>query len=266
MSLKNYIKTLNWRSRVFFLVLLLLFAYLLSLSLGPQQKLMELHSYALADSVYANKYKKAWNNSELSDLVRRNTYLNALVELSEKDSIHLVADLVDSTLSLYISGVKIHEAPLSRIEQDRMFRKVSTFDYMKVFSSPLDVKEQVATIVKEPVVVREAPKDTLEASLNAWKPDTLIQKPAFARFRLQHSIDLIVEQEQVSVSREKWTRFAFHVSLGVKNTAKSLARFFTFRKQDYSAEIKVYTSAEDLRAIYRALPEKSSIVLNLRYE
>ncbi len=100
-------------------------------------------------------------------------------KLSEKDSIQLIVNLRDSIIGLSIKGVIIHKTQINNYKVDPLLNKLPVLEYVKLFSEPLQVKSQYATIVKEPIVVRNAPKDTAEATLNAYEPDTLIQNPAF---------------------------------------------------------------------------------------
>ena len=91
--------------------------------------------------------------------------------------------------------------------------------------------------MKEPVVVRHAPKDTLEAALNAWQPDTLIQNPAFAMLSLHHGINLIFEQEDNPTFKDKWKKFGFYNRLRIRSSIQAIYNFVRLKKQDYHPDI-----------------------------
>jgi hypothetical protein len=117
--------------------------------------------------------------------------------------------------------------------------------------------------VKEPVVVRQAPKDTLEAVQNAWKPDTLIQNTAFLLLKLDHDIDLIFEQEEIISLHDKWQRFIFFNNQRLRYIIDAISGFIRFKKQEYHPGIYIQLPADELRAIYRALPVNAQISLSI---
>ena len=237
-----------------------LFIWLINLALAPIHKMNELRAMVETDTLYLEKYGRIQGHAELESLLAGQAYREALLELAGKDSIHLVVNLSDSTVNLYIKGVMLHQSKATHIECSRLIERMPALQQAKVFSSPLPVRSQYATIVKEPVVIRHAPKDTLEAALNAWEPDTLIQNPAFLALDLEHGFQIRFEQDLNTGFRDKSTRLAFYSRLRLERTAESLSRLVRFRKQDYHAVVTLELDKDDLRAIYRALPEKAFLV------
>ncbi|MBC8321074.1 MAG: hypothetical protein H8E34_10155 [Bacteroidetes bacterium] len=249
--------------RILYPSLFVVFVFLMSVALSPLYKLKEFEKLVKNDSLFIAKYDKNWSHSEFSEMVKEKTYKEALLKLAGKDSVQLAINLADSTVCLYINGVKIHKTVIKLFEQAKLLKKIPTMQYVKIFSQPLNISSQFATIVKEPVVIRQAPKDTIEAALNAWEPDTLLQNPAFLLLRLEHGIDLVFEQESNPVFYDKWIKFRFFNELWANKTLNALFCFFTFKKQEYYPVITIKIPANELRAIYRALPQNAFVVLKI---
>lgn len=259
----NSLQNLSLAMRILYPSFFIVFLFLMSISLSPLHKLNEFEKLVANDSLFIAKYDNIWNYSGFTEMVKEKTYIEAMLKLAENDSIQLVLNLADSTACLFIKGVKIHQSPIKQFKQDKLLEKLTNMEYAKVFSQPLNIKSQVATIVKEPIVVRQAPKDAIEAALNAGVPDTLIQNPAFFLLRIEHGIDLIFEQESSPAFHDKWIKFMFYKDLWANKTLKALTCFFTFKKQECHPTITIKTPASDLRAIYRALPQNAYVIMNI---
>jgi len=256
-------KRLSWKTRVLYLFFTLFFIFLLTVAIAPLHKMQEYENLVHSDSLFLEKYDDIYNQPDLKLLIKERSYKEALLKLSESDSIQLVINLSDSTVKLSIKGVVIHQSKVGSFDRDKIFEKMPLIQQLKLFSLPLAVHSQHATIVKEPVVVRHAPKDTLEAALNAWQPDTLIQNPAFTIFSLDYGINLILEQEDNPSFRDRWTRFNFYNSLRIRSSFRAISKFARLKKQDYHPDITIKMPVDDLRAIYRALPNQAFVVINI---
>jgi len=243
--------------------LTLLFIFLINIAFAPFHKMREFESHVKTDSLFLRNYDSIYCYPEMRMLVKEKAFKEALLKLAQSDSIQLVINLSDSTVNLSIKGVVIHRTKTGSFEKDRIFNEIPLIQQVKVFSQPLRVQSQYATIVKEPVVVRIAPKDTLEAALNAWQPDTLIQNPAFLILSAEYGINIIFEQEDNRTMQDKWKRFGFYNRLRIRSSIQSISSSVRFRKQDYHPTITIKMPADDLRAIYRALPQNTLIVINI---
>ena len=237
--------------------------FMISVALAPLHLMKEFESRVNSDSLLLDRYGAFQNRPDLKLLMKEKAFKESLLKLAENDSIQLVINLSDSTVSLSIRGVIIHQTKAKTVKSDRILENMPALQQVKLFSQALAVQDQFATIVKEPVVVRHAPKDTLEAVLNAWQPDTLIQNPAFLLLSAEHGINIILEQDNNPSFQDKWTRFIFYQQFRTRNTGRALSNFVRFRKQEYHPLIKAELPADDLRAIYRALPEKTLIALTM---
>ena len=262
-KLSGYFQNTGLAVRIIYIFLCVIFVFLISIAIAPVQKLNEFENMVNSDSLFTANYDNNWNNSEFYDMVKCKTYKEAMLKLSEKDSIQLSVNLADSTINLYINGVNIHKTYTKYFEQDYLLHELSNIQSVKVFSQPLKICSQNATIRKEPIVVRQAPKDTIEASLNATEPITLTQNPAFILLRLEHGIDLFIEQDSNPDFNDSWVKFRYYAEFNTAKILNSLVHFVAFQKQEYYPTICIKIPANDLQAIYRALPENAFVVISL---
>lgn len=260
-NIRNIFRKMNWKNGLFSFLALLLFLFLIQVAISPLQKMKEYNQLAVSDSLFMAGYDSAFDDPELKSLVKDRTYKTALLQLSESDSIQLAINLYDSTANLFINGVLIHRTSIPSFKTDRLLKGMPLKQQIRLLSRPLPVHAQYATIVKEPIVVRHAPKDTLEAALNAWQPDTLIQNPAYCMLSLDFGIRLVLEQEDNPRFRDSWVRFVFYSRLKGEDSLRALVHFLSFRKQEYHPCISIKMPVNDLRAIYRALPGQAYVVL-----
>jgi hypothetical protein len=253
----------KWTRYLYLSLGLLIFVWLVCIAIAPLNKVKQIQALVNADSEFANNIDSVYFDYEIAGLVKEKTYKEALLILSKNDSIHLVVNLSDSTIHLSIKGVVIHQTKINEFAKDKFFDKLSLHQEIKLFSQPLLLQNHYATIVKEPIVVRHAPKDTLEAATTAWEPDTLIQKPAFASLVFEHNIQLILEQDDNKTFYDKTVKLGFYKHLGVENIKLSVAQFFSLKNQAYRPTIKIKLPADELRAVYRALPTNTLVVVKL---
>lgn len=255
-------RKMHWNKYIIVPVVVVLFIFSVNIAISPRYKIRELENLAMSDTSILVKTDSIYNHPSIVTLQKEKAYKEALFNLSEKDSIQMVVNLSDSTVNLSIHGVTIHQTKVRTFKKDKLFGVLSFPGQMYLFSRPFQVNAQYATIVKEPIVVRHAPKDTLEAAVNVWQPDTLIQNPAYLILTLPHNIDLIFEQDNNPTFRDKWKKFDFYNRLRWQKTVNAISNFANLRKQDYHPTITIQMPVDDLRAIYRALPNQAYVVIN----
>lgn len=240
---------------------LLVLVYLFGMGLSPIHKKNLLNCMTKSDSVFMSTYDSLYNIPELVPLSRQVTYKKALLHMSADDSINLVANLYDSVLHLTINGVIIHTTRIGSFNIDPLLLHLSNKTYHKIFSQPLRIIEESATIVKEPIVIRQAPKDPEDAVINAYLPDTLIQNPAFLRMKLDNNFYLVFKQEVNASGDDKMAAFIFGAKYLMPRLKESIKAFFSFKKQAYYPTISIKVPVDDLREIYRALPTNARVVI-----
>ena len=243
-----------FRYAIFFIALFVFFTTLVSTAI----RINEINRLVQADSLFVQSYDSSFNDPELSSLLKERTYKQALIKLSENDSIQLIVNLQDSIVALSIKGVIIHETKVEHFDIDHFFERLPQMSYARLFSYPLSVNSQYATIVKEPIVVRNAPKDTLEAALNAYEPDTLMQKPAFLQLKAEYGIHVLFQQETNPTLNDKISCLWFRIKI----LGSEVLDLIVLKKPSYNSKIIIKIPNDELRSIYRALPTNTFLVLS----
>lgn len=203
------------------------------------------------------------SHEDFSIISREIAFKKSLMEASKSDSIYMVIDLGDSSLQLHIKGVPIHYTKMSQVAIDSWLTEMPTAYFNYLYANPMTITLERSTIVKEPVVVREAPKNPEEAAVNAYQPDTLIQNPAFVEFELSQNLLLILEQYPDVYEIDTKARKQFSRDRMSRNLSNKLSSVTHLKIPHYQPQIKMSLPVKDLRAIYRALPKNVSIILHL---
>jgi hypothetical protein len=196
-----------------------------------------------------------FKNTKEYELVKQKALLEAQLELSNSDSIALIIDLVDSLAFLQIKGVTIYQAKITKYFYSSALKSMSMPAYYKLFSNPLTVYEQKSTVVKEPIVVKIAPKDTIEAAKAEVIPDSVVNQSAVLEFKINQDILVVIsnhEEDEGSYLKHKFFWSYQFLEQLMKN-----------KKVAYQPTIKIIIPNTDIVVIYRALPWKSRIAIRL---
>jgi len=262
-DIAHVIRKIRWTTVLLIGSGIVLLVFFSSIALAPGNRSREFQEMVNADSLFTQSFDSLHFHPEMQALIKEKAYKESLLKLSQSDSIQLVIDLTDSIVGLSIKGVSIHQTRIREFSKDKFLERLPLMHEIKLLSEPLQVRHIYATIVKEPVVVRHAPKDTLEAAMNAWQPDTLIQNPAFVSFLTEYGLQIILEQDQNDHFRDHWKKSVFYSHLSARRTIRATENFLTFSAQEYQPLITVKMPVDALRAVYRALPDNTLIVLRL---
>lgn len=249
------------RKVIFILISIIVLFYVIMVSIAPVRKLSELKKEVYADSVFYSKNSASLKYSDIFILNKTKALNEAKLELAQKDTFGLVVNLTDSTMSLMLKGVKIHSAKIYSYEKDRFFRDMDPLVYIKLFSKPLRTQAEFSTIVKEPIVVKKAPKDTIEAVNNAYMPDTLIQNPAYLKLELEKGFNLIMVQNEFTTPEAKKVERQFKADIQKRKTGDIVQNFTNMKQASYTPNLVLYLDADEMRSAYRAIPEDALVIL-----
>ena len=248
--------------QILFILSLLLLILWITASAGSVFKTKkDLTFIALSDSVELIKRADFVADTVSARLLKTVGFKKALLEMSTTDSIGLIVNLPDSLVQLSLKGVIIHSSKTTFLKSDPLLNRLDPLVQYLLFSQPLKVNRHFATIIKEPVVVRKAPKDTTEARLNAWKPDTLIQKPAFLELEIQSGIRIVFSQNEKNTLKNWFVENLFHLKRKLRQTGLNIRELIRFNWSGYVPEIRIELSADELRSVYRALPERGYVII-----
>jgi hypothetical protein len=253
----------NYLKRIFFVFLILytsfLIAILIFVALAPNCKIKELQKLNYQDEQVEN-YELTNYDDNVFQLRKQEAFLKSRLAMSESDSINLSLNLSDSTLSLEIKGVVIYSIKIEKIRLSPIYSRIDNKALINYFSTPFSIDYQYATIVKEPVIVKKAPKDTIEANQTVPSIDTLKPKMVAYYFYLDKDILLDIRQSE-NASLIPFLRYSMNYSFW--KTKSQLNKVFRLNIPCYLPWIQIEINSKDALALYRALPYNALITIHI---
>ena len=231
-------------------------------TIAPIRKLAELKETVISDSVFNQKNQWVLESDEAITLFKQKAFIEAQIKLADSDSIGLVINLKDSTVTLVIKGVSIHVSKIEKMKIDRFFKAVHPLVYAKLFSVPLFMTSENTSIVKEPIVIRKAPKDTIEAMATALVPQMPKQNPACFEINLPNDFSVLLIQNELLTKEDRQVVRKFKAEQRERNWKDNFKSVVHLKQVCYSPSITLWLDANEIRSIYRALPTRPAIVIN----
>jgi len=243
------------------IVLCFLAYYSVMSILAPVKKYKELKKeYGFVTDEKNKGDERLYSDSTYLALLKEKSFLQSRVTLAESDSIYLSVSLPDSSVTLEINGVSVHKAYIKRMNVSRMFRSENDYIMLSMLASPLTASRNFATIEKEPLMIKIAPRDTSEYVPDII-PDTADYEPVNFILEMNNGIRFCVYQEERINAGDGIRLFLFDLGYRVRNAARAFIRVVTFRVPEYRPYIKIRIPRADAKIIYRALPEKGQIAV-----
>ncbi len=243
-------------------VLILLAAYYAVMSIiSPARKLEEIRNEFVVKGTEKNEAaQQILMDADYLKLKKQKAFLQSKVVMAESDSIYLTINLADSTANLEISGVIVHRTKMSRVKISKILQGANDNSVLSMLSVPLTIVSSMATIKKEPVMVKIAPKDTSEYKPDIV-PDTSFTEHVNYILELNHGIRLYVYQEENTNFSDKMDQFLFDFKDRLKNTWNSIKSIALFKVPEYHPFIKITLPRTDAKIIYRAIPKNGQIAI-----
>jgi len=204
--------------------------------------------------------ERIFADSSYLDLLKEKSFLQSRVTMAESDSIYLTVTIPDSMVNLEINGVVVHKAKINRIHMSRMFRAENDYVILSMLSVPLTINRNFASIEKEPLMIRMAPKDTSEYVPDII-PDTADYEPVNFIMEMDNGTRFCVYQEEKLRPADGIRLFIFDLRYRIRYSFKTFLRVISFRVPDYQPYIKLRIPRSDAKIIYRALPERGQIAV-----
>jgi hypothetical protein len=185
------------------------------------------------------------------------------LDLAEKDSIYMVLDLPDSLVILEIKGVTVKKTKIMDMEVSNRFAIIPHENLLPWISEPFTLKHDLSTIPKSPIVVKQAPKDTIEAAKTSSMPRPPDSTGVYYTFYFDRNLVLEVGQsnppEEDVMDRVK----AYRQIKRQESTESVIQRLKNPEQTDQPMTIKLVMSDVDARAIFRAVPTNTKLILKL---
>lgn len=197
------------------------------------------------------------------NLENERSYQKNRLALAEKDSIYLLLDLADSLILLEIRGVPVRINKIIDLNLSKRFSLISHENLLPWISEIFTLERELSTIPKMPIVVKQAPKDTLEAAQTSSTP--LPPESTAVFFTFYFDRNLVIEFEQADpVKEDDYPAIKSYRSKKRKESRHSVFQTLKSPRQaDQPLLIRVIINEADARAIYRAVPSKTHLVMKL---
>jgi hypothetical protein len=263
-SISNFFVRLNPGHVIIAVFLIIILCYMGFSLVAPIKKINQLNRMG-ADSQQEipDVYSRINEHPEFFDLTKNKVFLESRLIMTESDSIGLVVNIPDSIIAVEIKGITLHTAKIENFRVERFFRALENQTYMNLFSSPSRIEMYDATIPKEPVIIKKAPKDTAEASKSLVLPDTLQKKPTYIVFTLNNGFRLFIEQVEEGSFKAAETRIFFRAGNQLKQAGENFFYMLRFQIPPYNPAIRIHIARDDAITIYRALPENALVTIKI---
>lgn len=242
------------------IVLLFIIYYSAMSALSPSRKLEEIKKeYGAKSSDKNNPDSRIVTDSNYLKLLKERSFLQSRVVMAQTDSIYLTINLDDSTTNLEISGVSVHKAKITNMKASKILEGNENA-ILSMLSAPFTISHAIATIKKDPVMVKIAPKDTSEYKPDIM-PDTSITEPVNYILETDQGVRIYVYQQENVKMSDKINQFKFDLNDRFKDSWSALKKIAVFKVPDYHPYIKIKLPRSDAKIIYRAIPKNGQIAL-----
>lgn len=204
--------------------------------------------------------ERVFTDSTYLKLLKEKAFLQARIAMAQTDSIYLTIDLTDSTANIEISGVVVHSSKISEITESKILTKGNENVILSMLATPFVISGSIATIKKDPVMLKMAPRDTSEYKPDVM-PDTSITEPVNYILEMTNGTRVYVYQQDNIKSSEKMSQFIFDLKDRIRNTLTSLKDVIAFRVPEYHPYIKLKLPRADAKIIYRAIPRYGQVAV-----
>jgi hypothetical protein len=240
-------------------ILVLLVYYSIMSALAPSRKVAEIEAMYGQQPASGNiKDERILTDSAYNSLLKEKSFLQARISMAETDSVYMVLNIPDSTASLAISGVEVHSAKISEMKISRILRSGNDYLVSSMFASPMNIVTDFATIRKEPLMIKMAPKDTSEFKPDII-PDTSDYEPVNYILEMDNGVRIFIYQELDTITKDKHELFYFDLKDRMKNTWSSIKSSASFRVPEYHPFIKIRLPKADAKILSRAVPRKGQV-------
>lgn len=193
------------------------------------------------------------------ELLKEKGLLSSLVNLAKSDSVGLFLNLSDSVGQLMIKGVAVRDIPLREVKLPSLFSRTSQEALYEWLSMPVKTRTLKTTILKEPLNVVQAPKDSSDV-IPSVKPDTTTSEPVFFILDSDRNLRLYFYQIERD-GNDLWAGMNFEWTDRWQQVKKDIYSVFTFHVPNYMPTLRIGITKEDAKVLYRALPEYGEIVI-----
>ena len=198
-----------------------------------------------------------WN-----ELNRQYETTKSLLQLARGDSIYLVMDLRDSTLNLVLKGVKLRRCRLSHLQMSRSISVLNDKGLLAYWAGePFTLQSDWASIEKNPLQIKEAPKDTLEALKYLAEPVVPPVQDVHVSLRFDRYLIIHINQVQPT-SWHNWDkRLRYELDWLLVSLTEKIEQLKNRTRGKPALWIHLDMDRDNALALYRAIPTQAKLVI-----
>ncbi|HAX93765.1 MAG TPA: hypothetical protein DCY25_07455 [Bacteroidales bacterium] len=229
--------------------------------MAPGKKLEDIRlKYGPEESSVNKIDERLYSDSSYMALLKEKSYLQARTSMAETDSVYMTLNLSDSTANLEISGVTVHSVRINCFRVSGILRRTDEYAISSMLSLPMNIVSDLATIKKEPLMIKIAPKDTSEFKPDII-PDTSDFEPVNYILEMDNGIRIYVYQTTDTLRSDRRQLFFFDLRDRSGTTWSYLKSIARFRVPEYHPFIKIRLPKADAKILYRAVPRRGQIAV-----
>lgn len=197
------------------------------------------------------------------EVKKKEFLLRSLYNLSTEDSIYLLLDIPNKVATLEMKGIPLHDSQLQDVWVSNSIKQFHTEALLKWISQPFVVKNVVGTIERVQFLVKNAPKDTIEANKAEAIPAPRKTEDVFLVMNFERNLQLIIQQSELSEGEDKARIDSIKTDLVKREREKSFRALANLKRDAVTPQIIVTLPKMDAITLYRALPQRLKMVLKL---
>ncbi len=268
-------KDLVWIKRIAFVIALGLLAYFITMTIVIPVYRFKIES-PVTNASDKNIFRPdlTWQitvNDSIKqraiDLVFSESFLLSKIEMTKSDSISLTVNLQDSVVALVVQGLTIYSTKAKTFKISHAFAKTDPFILAQWLAIPFVVDTHYASIPKVPVLYKKAPKDTIEA-MSQVEMDPLNDEidPVYFRLELDRKLILNFNQEEAPEKESMRQVKTYQRRMRKIERHDIIDHLSRFSPTEFIPEIHISIDKKAARVIYRAIPERAFVAVQLPTE
>ena len=200
---------------------------------------------------------------KLFELRKTETLLRSRYNLSSEDSVYLVLDLINKVATLEMKGIPLHDSNIKEVWISNSIKLFHTDALLRWIAQPFVLKNATSTIERVQFLVKNAPKDTIEANKADAIPAPRKTEDVFILLNFERNLQLVIQQTELSEGEDKARIDSLKKSLFKRETEKSVKALSSFKRDAITPQIIISLPKSEAITLYRALPQKLKMVLRL---
>jgi hypothetical protein len=175
----------------------------------------------------------------------------------------MVLDLINKVATLEMKGIPLHDSPIHDVWISNSIKMFHTDALLHWIAQPFVLKNANSTIERVQFLVKNAPKDTIEAN----KAEAILAprktEDVFIVLNFERNLQLVIQQTEISQGEDKARIDSLKRNFFKQETENSLKALTNLKREAITPKIFITMPKADAITLYRALPQKLKMVLRM---